>query len=233
MPPLSTLSRKREAGEGPAKADSLDMSKREESKYKINRRLGVNLWGRAKSPLEPPRIRSRPARPAAQEAVGLRHAAFGQAEAEGLLRQYRRAPVPPPLRGGRAAARRHRREFDRAAGAPARRDRLSHEAGPDPVRRPPAGQSRPRAGQRQPGQHPVLSAARRRHDRAAPEARRRWRWSSRRASRASATCPIISRSTTSGCAAASFARRSWPTCPFRYDGAQPRRRILFALTSFR
>src|SRR5947199_9783018 len=28
-----------------------DMSKREESKYKINRRLGVNLWGRAKSPL--------------------------------------------------------------------------------------------------------------------------------------------------------------------------------------
>ena len=27
------------------------MSKRVESKYKINRRLGVNLWGRAKSPL--------------------------------------------------------------------------------------------------------------------------------------------------------------------------------------
>src|SRR5579872_3116892 len=27
------------------------MAKREESKYKINRRLGVNLWGRAKSPL--------------------------------------------------------------------------------------------------------------------------------------------------------------------------------------
>jgi len=27
------------------------MSKRESSKYKINRRLGVNLWGRSKSPL--------------------------------------------------------------------------------------------------------------------------------------------------------------------------------------
>ena len=27
------------------------MSKRQESKYKINRRLGVNLWGRAKSPV--------------------------------------------------------------------------------------------------------------------------------------------------------------------------------------
>ena len=34
------------------------MSKREESKYKINRRLGVNLWGRAKSPLN--RRESRP-----------------------------------------------------------------------------------------------------------------------------------------------------------------------------
>src|SRR3954468_6248902 len=37
--------------DGKPKADSVDMSKREESKYKINRRLGVNLWGRAKSPL--------------------------------------------------------------------------------------------------------------------------------------------------------------------------------------
>ena len=27
------------------------MSKREGSKFKINRRLGANLWGRAKSPL--------------------------------------------------------------------------------------------------------------------------------------------------------------------------------------
>jgi small subunit ribosomal protein S4 len=33
------------------KRDLIHMSKRTESKYKINRRLGVNLWGRAKSPL--------------------------------------------------------------------------------------------------------------------------------------------------------------------------------------
>src|SRR5258706_14744449 len=32
-------------------ADPADMSKREESKYKITRRLGVNLWGRAQSPV--------------------------------------------------------------------------------------------------------------------------------------------------------------------------------------
>jgi len=38
-------------GQQQANADPANMSKREESKYKINRRLGVNLWGRAKSPL--------------------------------------------------------------------------------------------------------------------------------------------------------------------------------------
>jgi small subunit ribosomal protein S4 len=38
-------------GQQQPNADPADMSKREESKYKINRRLGVNLWGRAKSPL--------------------------------------------------------------------------------------------------------------------------------------------------------------------------------------
>src|SRR6202165_4711701 len=38
-------------GQQQPKPDPAIMSKREESKYKINRRLGVNLWGRAKSPL--------------------------------------------------------------------------------------------------------------------------------------------------------------------------------------
>src|ERR1700741_4182745 len=38
-------------GQQKPKPDTAVMSKREESKYKINRRLGVNLWGRAKSPL--------------------------------------------------------------------------------------------------------------------------------------------------------------------------------------
>jgi small subunit ribosomal protein S4 len=39
------------SGRQQGKADQASMSKREESKYKINRRLGVNLWGRSKSPL--------------------------------------------------------------------------------------------------------------------------------------------------------------------------------------
>jgi len=45
------LAQKALSGQQQAKADQAHMSKREESKYKINRRLGVNLWGRAKSPL--------------------------------------------------------------------------------------------------------------------------------------------------------------------------------------
>src|SRR2546429_6995609 len=38
-------------GQQQPKADPADMSKREESKYKINRRLGVNLGARPKGPL--------------------------------------------------------------------------------------------------------------------------------------------------------------------------------------
>src|SRR3982751_2997130 len=38
-------------GQQQPKPDPADMSKREGSKFKINRRLGVNLWGRSKSPL--------------------------------------------------------------------------------------------------------------------------------------------------------------------------------------
>src|SRR5487761_596873 len=53
--------------------------------------------GPAEKPAQPPRLRPGTAWPAAQEAVEFRHPARRQAEIEGLLRQYRRAPVPPPL----------------------------------------------------------------------------------------------------------------------------------------
>ena len=87
------------------------MSKRLESKFKINRRLGVNLWGRAKSPVNKrdygpgqhgQRRKSKPS--------GLQRPADGQAEAQGLLRQYRREAIPQVLRrGGPAAAATRRR----------------------------------------------------------------------------------------------------------------------------
>ena len=79
---------------------------REGSKYKINRRLGVNLWGRSKSPLN----HSRDYGPGQHGQRRKKPSDFGtqlhgQAEAQGLLRQYRRAPVPPHLRGGARGAR--------------------------------------------------------------------------------------------------------------------------------
>src|SRR5215831_20647599 len=39
------------SGQNADAEEGSDMSKRQESKYKIDRRLGVNLWGRAKSPI--------------------------------------------------------------------------------------------------------------------------------------------------------------------------------------
>jgi len=43
--------RKRHAGTRTPNKKGLNMSKRIQAKYKINRRLGVNLWGRPKSPI--------------------------------------------------------------------------------------------------------------------------------------------------------------------------------------
>ena len=58
------------------------MTKRAESKYKINRRLNVNLWGRAKSP-SAARIRPRPARPARRKPSD-----FGPASRQAKLKGY-------------------------------------------------------------------------------------------------------------------------------------------------
>src|SRR5580704_4682711 len=53
--------------------------------------------GPGEEPAQPARVRTGPARAAAQEAVGLRDPARRQAEAQGLLCQYLRAPVPAAL----------------------------------------------------------------------------------------------------------------------------------------
>jgi small subunit ribosomal protein S4 len=49
--PRRTRSRVAYRCNNPAAKGTAHMTKRAESKYKINRRLGANLWGRAKSPL--------------------------------------------------------------------------------------------------------------------------------------------------------------------------------------
>ena len=94
------------------------MSKRHSAKHKIDRRLGENIWGRPKSP-----VNKREYGPGqhGQRRKG-KISDFGtqlkrQAEAEGLLRQHLREAVPPLLRRGHPPQGRHRREPDRAAGA--------------------------------------------------------------------------------------------------------------------
>ena len=142
------------------------MTKRIRAKHKIDRRLGQNIWGRPKSPLNKREVAPRPARRAPRrQALRLRPAAARQAEAQGLLRQHHRAAVQPHLQGGAPLQGLDLRAPDRAAGAPARRHRLSRQVRADRVRRAPVRQPRPRHGERPARQHPELPLPRRRRGR--------------------------------------------------------------------
>ncbi len=70
------------------------MTKRVESKFKINRRLGVNLWGRPKSPINKRDYGPGQHGQRRKKVTDFGVAARRQAEAEGLLRQYQREAVP-------------------------------------------------------------------------------------------------------------------------------------------
>ena len=144
------------------------MTKRTSAKYKIDRRMGENIWGRPKSP-----VNKREYGPGqhGQRRKGkmsrLRHPAPRQAEAQGLLRRPDREAVPPHLRRGRAAARRHLGAPDRAPGAPARRGGLPREVRADDLRGAAVREPRPRRGERPAGQHRLLPRqGRRRRQRA-------------------------------------------------------------------
>ena len=82
------------------------MTKRHEAKYKIDRRMGQNVWGRPKSPVNnreygPGQHGQRRKGKLSDYGVQLAR----QAEAARLLRQHLRAAVPRHLRGGAAASR--------------------------------------------------------------------------------------------------------------------------------
>ena len=125
------------------------MSKREGSKYKINRRLGVNLWGRPKSPLNrreygPGQHGQRRKKPSdfgtqlmAKQKLKGYYANIGE-------RQFRRLYEEAVRRRGDTGENLIElleRRLD-AIGLP-------HEIRADAVRRAPVRQSRPCAGQRQ------------------------------------------------------------------------------------
>ena len=124
------------------------MTKRAESKYKINRRLGVNLWGRPKSP-----INKREYGPGQHGQRRKKATDFGtQLMAKQKLRGYygnisekqfrRYYQEAVRVRGDTLA------DADRAAGTPAGRGGVSHEVRDHAVRRSAVRLARACAGER-------------------------------------------------------------------------------------
>ena len=137
------------------------MTKRAEAKYKIDRRMGENIWGRPKSPVN--RREYGPGQHGQRRKGKLSD--FGvQLRAKQKLKGYYGNISEKQFRGIYDEAIRmkgdSRRQHDRPARAPARRDDLSRQVRADRVRRPPVRQSRPRQGERQARQHRRATASR-------------------------------------------------------------------------
>ena len=133
------------------------MSKRIQAKHKLDRRMGQNIWGRPKSPVN--RREYGPGQHG-QRRKG-KMSDFGtQLRAKQKLKGYYANITEKQFRRYYAEAIRMRgdseREPDRAPGAPARRGGLPLEVRGDALRRPPVRQPRPRQGERAPRQHPEL-----------------------------------------------------------------------------
>ena len=137
------------------------MSKRESAKYKIDRRLGENIWGRPKSPVNK------------REYGPGQHGQRRKGKLSDFGLQLR---AKQKLKGhyGDISEKQFRKvyeEADRRKGdtsenliglleVAARRGRLPRQVRADDLRRPPVRQPRPRQRQRPPRQHPAPTAAR-------------------------------------------------------------------------
>ena len=137
------------------------MSKRKSAKYKIDRRLGENIWGRPKSP-----VNSREYGPG-------QHGQRRKGKLSDFGLQLR---AKQKLKGhyGDISEKQFRKvyeEADRRKGdtsenliglleVASRRGRLPRQVRSDDLRGAPVRQSRPHQRQRPPRQHPVLTAAR-------------------------------------------------------------------------
>jgi hypothetical protein len=130
------------------------MSKRESAKYKLDRRMGENIWGRPKSPVN--RREYGPGQHGQRRKSKLSD--FGvQLRAKQKLKGYY----------GDISEKQFRKIYDEAnrmkgdtpenliglSGIASRRHRLSRQVRADDLRRPPVRQPRPRQGQRQARQH--------------------------------------------------------------------------------
>ncbi len=134
------------------------MSKRANAKYKIDRRMGENIWGRPRSPFN-----KREYGPGqhGQRRKG-KATDFGtQLKAKQKLkgyygniseRQFHKYYVEAIRMKGDSLGQPHR-----PSGAPARRGDLPRQIRADGVRGPPVHQPRPHLGERPPGQHRLVT----------------------------------------------------------------------------
>ena len=141
------------------------MTKRAEAKYKLDRRLGQNIWGRPKSPVN--RREYGPGQHG-QRRKGKLSDYGTQLKAKQKLKGYYGNISEKQFRKYYAEAIRMKGDFERQshriAGASSRRGGLSRQIRGDGVRGAPIRQPRPHQGQWTPREHPVLSReAGRRH----------------------------------------------------------------------
>ena len=142
------------------------MTKRMESKYKIDRRMGENIWGRPKSPVN--RREYGPGQHGQRRKSKLSD--YGvQLKAKQKLRGYYGNISERQFRGIYQEARRpqgrQRRPHDRPPGAAPRCADLPRQVRADRVRRAPVHQPRPHQGERQARHHPELPGQGRRRRR--------------------------------------------------------------------
>ena len=202
---------------GPHRVErTTSMSKRQSAKYKIDRRMGENIWGRPKSP-----VNHRSYGPGQH---GQRRKSkisdFGlQLRAKQKLKGYYGNLTEKQFAGTyeEAARRKGNTAENLIALLESRLDAVVYRAKfvPTVVRRPPVRQPRPRAGERQAREHRLLSR----------EARRR-RLGARALAQhgAGAGSPPVGRARHArlhrgrrqgACPPSSSACRSWPKCPIR------------------
>ena len=142
------------------------MTKRHEAKYKLDRRMGENVWGRPKSPVN--RREYGPGQHGQRRKSKLSD--YGvQLKAKQKLRGYYGNISEKQFRGIYTEARRLKGDTGAhmigLLGAPARRRHLPRQIRADGVCRAPVHQPRPHQGQRQARQHPELPRQGRRRDR--------------------------------------------------------------------
>ena len=173
------------------------MTKRSEAKYKIDRRMGQNIWGRPKSPVN--RREYGPGQHGQRRKGKLSD--FGvQLRAKQKLKGYYANISENQFHGIYVEAGRMKGDTgENLIGLLERRlDTVVYRAKfvADHVRRAPVRQPRPRQGQRPPRQHRELQGQGRRRHRGQGilQAARRWCW--KPASSPSATCPTSSKSIT-------------------------------------